>query len=69
MTDRQWLAAAALAASVFLSGCAVVTVAGAAAGLAVTAAGAVVGTGVTVAGKVVGAGVSAVTPGSNTPAP
>ena len=70
MTYRQWLAAAVLATSVvFLSGCAVIAVAGAATGLAVAVTGAVVGTGVTVAGKVVGAGISAVTPGSDSPAP
>ena len=49
-------------ALLLLPGCAVVTVAGAAAGAAIGVAGAVVGTGVTVAGKVVGVGVSAVTP-------
>jgi hypothetical protein len=55
---RCALLASALAAS--LSGCAVVTVAGAAAGAAVSVAGAVVSTGVEVTGKVVGAGIDAV---------
>ncbi len=65
----QYLAAGLLAACGLLSGCTVLAVTGAAAGLAVGVAGAVVGTGVTVAGKVVGAGIGAVTPGSNAPAP
>ncbi len=58
-----------LAASAALSGCTVLAVTGAAAGMAVGVASAVVGTGVTVAGKVVGAGIDAVTPGSNAPSP
>jgi hypothetical protein len=45
---------AALALSWVLSGCAVVSVAGAAAGAAISVAGAVVSTGVTVTGKAVG---------------
>jgi hypothetical protein len=56
------LAAAALAT---LSGCAVVTVAGAAVGAAVTVAGAVVSTGVKVTGAAVGAAVDVVTPDSD----
>ena len=46
---------AASALLLLLPGCAVVTVAGAAAGAAIGVAGAVVSTGVTVAGKAVGA--------------
>ncbi len=69
MSHRYALAAAVLAGSTFLSGCTVLAVTGAAAGLAVGVAGAVVSTGVTVAGKVVGAGISAVTPGSDASAP
>ena len=65
MKPGPLLAAVALASSLLLSGCTVLAVTGAAAGLAVGVAGAVVGTGVTVAGKVVGAGVSAVMPGSS----
>ena len=50
-----------------LPGCAVVTVAGAAAGAAIGVAGAVVSTGVKVTGKVIEKTVDVVTPGS-TPA-
>ena len=69
MNPGPRLVAAALASSLLMSGCTVLAVTGAAAGLAVGVAGAVVGTSVTVAGKVVGAGISAVTPGSNAPTP
>lgn len=58
----KYLAAGLLATCVLLSGCTVLAVTGAAAGLAVGVAGAVVGTAVTVAGKVVGAGLGTVTP-------
>ena len=51
------LAGAVVSAS---TGCAVVEVAGAAAGAAINVAGAVVSTGVQVTGKVVGAGIDAV---------
>ena len=57
------LRAAALAGS----GCAVVTVAGAAAGAAISITGAVVSTGVKVTGKVIETGIDVVTPGSSTP--
>jgi hypothetical protein len=53
-------ATAALAASLLLSGCAVVSVAGAAAGAAISVAGAVVSTGVTVTGKAVGKAIDAI---------
>jgi hypothetical protein len=53
-------AIAALAASLLLSGCAVVSVAGAAAGAAISVAGAVVSTGVTVTGKAVGKAIDAI---------
>lgn len=58
------LLAALLAAPLLLStgGCAVVSVAGAAAGAAISVTGAVVSTGVSVAGKVVEKTVDAVTP-------
>ena len=46
-----------------LGGCAVVSVAGAAAGAAISVTGAVVSTGVSVTGKVVGKVIDAVTPG------
>lgn len=63
--NTRLLALAALGVLVATtSGCAVVTVAGAAAGAAVSVAGAVVSTGVTVTGKVVGAAVDVVTPSS-----
>ncbi|MEO7151055.1 MAG: hypothetical protein ABIX46_05015 [Burkholderiaceae bacterium] len=61
-------AAVVLASSLLMSGCSVLALTGAAAGLAVGVAGAVVGTGLTVAGKMVGAGIHAVTPGSGTAA-
>ena len=48
-----------------LQGCAVVTVAGAAAGAVITVAGAVVSTGVKVTGKVVEKTIDAVTPESS----
>ncbi len=47
-----------------LGGCAVVSVAGAAAGAAISVTGAVVSTGVSVTGKVVGKAIDAVTPGN-----
>ena len=61
------LAATLVAASV-LGGCAVLTVAGAAAGAAISVAGAVVSTGVEVTGKVIEKTVDIVTPDSR-PAP
>jgi hypothetical protein len=51
-----------LAALALLPGCAVVTVAGAAAGAAISVTGAVVSTGVSVTGKVVEKTIDAVTP-------
>ena len=53
----------ALLLAVTLSACAVVSVAGAAAGAAISVTGAVVSTGVSVAGKVIEKTVDAVTPG------
>jgi len=49
------------------SGCAVVSVAGAAAGAAISVTGAVVATGVTVTGKVIGKSIELVTPGPAKP--
>ena len=48
----------------WLSGCAVVSVAGAAAGAAISVTGAVVSTTVSVTGKVIGKTIDLVTPGS-----
>ena len=56
--------AAALLASATLSGCAVVSVAGAAAGAAISVTGAVVSTGVKVTGKVIEKTIDVVTPDS-----
>ena len=55
-------------AAAMLSGCAVVTVAGAAAGAVITVAGAVVSAGVKVGGKVIEKTIDVVTPDSK-PAP
>ncbi len=60
--------AAVLACAGALSGCAVVTIAGAAAGAAVSVGGAVVGSTVKVAGKVVEKTIDLAVP-SSTPAP
>ena len=62
-TRHARLAAGLLGAALLLPGCAVVTVAGAAAGAAVSVAGAVVSTGVKVTGKVVEKTIDLVTPG------
>jgi len=59
---------ALIAATLALPGCAVITVAGAAAGAAISVAGAVVGTTVKVTGKVIEKTIDVVTPGSP-PAP
>ena len=59
--------ASLLAAALAGSGCAVVTVAGAAAGAAISITGAVVSTGVKVTGKVIEKSIDVVTPGSGTP--
>lgn len=56
------IALAGLGAAILLSGCAVVSVAGAVAGAAISVTGAVVSTGVEVTGKVIGAGIDAVSP-------
>lgn len=56
---------ATLAAAAQLSGCAVASVAGAAAGAAISVTGAVVSTTVKVTGKVVEKTIDVVTPGSN----
>jgi hypothetical protein len=58
------LCLAAVLAALPLSGCAVVSVAGAAAGAAISVTGAVVSTGVKVTGKVIEKTVDAVTPDS-----
>jgi uncharacterized lipoprotein YbaY len=55
--------AALLAMSLLLSGCAVVSVAGAAAGAAISVTGAVVSTGISVTGKVIEKTVDAVAGG------
>ena len=62
------LLVAALFATTALSGCAVVTVAGAVAGAAISVTGAVVSTGVKVTGKVIEKTIDVVTPESK-PAP
>lgn len=51
-----------LGANALLSGCAVISVAGAVAGAAISVTGAVVSTGIEVTGKVIGAGIDAVAP-------
>jgi len=61
------LAFAALLAATLLPGCAVVTIAGAAAGAAVSVGGAVVGSTVKVAGKVVEKTIDLAVPGSASP--
>jgi hypothetical protein len=53
------------ACAALLSGCAVVSVAGAAAGAAISVTGAVVSTGVKVTGKVIEKTIDVVTPGSS----
>ncbi|MED5619726.1 hypothetical protein [Ideonella sp. BN130291] len=62
---RLLMAAALVAALPAFTGCAVVSVAGAAAGAAISVTGAVVSTGVKVTGKVVEKTIDAVTPGSS----
>ena len=52
-----------------LSGCAVVTVAGAVAGAAISVTGAVVSTGVTLTGKVIGKAIDVATPSAAVLAP
>ena len=60
----SWLALfAAIGAATLLSGCAVVSVAGAAAGAAISVTGAVVASTVSVTGKVIGKTIDVVTPG------
>jgi len=58
------LAAVLLASAALFSGCAVVSVAGAAAGAAISVTGAVVSTGVKVTGKVIEKTIDIVTPDS-----
>jgi hypothetical protein len=67
-SDRRLGALAVAGGLLALPGCAVVTVAGAAAGAAISVAGAVVSTGVKVTGKVIEKTVDVVTPDSK-PAP
>lgn len=57
--------AAPLAVALAVSGCGVMSVAGAAAGAAISVTGAVVSTGVKVTGKVVEKTIDVVTPGSS----
>lgn len=57
----------ACVAALACGGCAVVNVAGAAAGAAISVTGAVVSAGVKVTGKVVEKSIDAVTPGSSVP--
>lgn len=64
MSKRPLLIAVAAALSM-LSGCAVVSVAGAAAGAAISVTGAVVSTGVKVTGKVIEKTIDVATPGSS----
>lgn len=66
MTRKTLLLALSLAAA--LSGCAVVSMAGAAAGAAISVTGAVVSTGVKVTGKVVEKTIDVATGGSDAPA-
>jgi hypothetical protein len=63
MNTRPLLLAAVALLVLPLAGCAVVEVAGAAAGAAISVTGAVVSTGVKVTGKVVEKTIDAVTPG------
>ncbi len=60
---RSALACGLLTLAPLLTGCAVVSVAGAAAGAAISVTGAVVSTGVKVTGKVIEKTIDAVTPG------
>ncbi len=60
---RYALACGLLAMAQLLTGCAVVTVAGAAAGAAISVTGAIVSTGVKVTGKVIEKTIDVVTPG------
>ena len=62
--DHPLGAIAMLAAALTLTGCAVVTIAGAAAGAAISITGAVVSTGVKVTGKVIEKTIDVVTPGA-----
>ena len=64
---RTQLLALALMLASMLGGCAVISVAGAAAGAAISVAGAVVSTGVKVTGKVIEKTVDVVTPSSPAP--
>ena len=64
---RTQLLAAPLMLSSMLGGCAVISVAGAAAGAAISVTGAVVSTGVKVTGKVIEKTVDVVTPSSPAP--
>lgn len=64
---RTQLLVAALMLAFMLGGCAVISVAGAAAGAAISVAGAVVSTGVKVTGKVIEKTVDVVTPSSPAP--
>jgi hypothetical protein len=58
------LLAAVFSTSTFLSGCAVISIAGATAGAAISVTGAVVSTGVKVTGKVIEKTIDVVTPSS-----
>ena len=63
--DLSRLAIGATGACALLAGCAVIDVAGAAAGAAISVTGAVVSTGVKVTGKVIEKTIDAVTPSSD----
>jgi hypothetical protein len=69
MTRTRLRTPLALLLCTALCGCAVVTVAGAAAGAAISVGGAVVSTGVKVAGKVVEKTIDVVTPDSDSAQP
>ncbi len=60
----RWGLSLGLAGALALPGCAVVSIAGAAAGAAISVTGAVVSTGVKVTGKVIEKTIDVVTPGS-----
>lgn len=64
---RLLLACLLLGGQLLAGGCAVVSVAGAAAGAAISVTGAVVATGVSVTGKVITKSIDLVTPGPSSP--
>ena len=64
---RLLLACLLLGGQLLAGGCAVVSVAGAAAGAAISVTGAVVATGVSVTGKVITKSIDLITPGPSSP--